>query len=83
VKNIYVHLDLDVLDSTVAPANSYAVSGGLTLEDLDDALATIASEFRIVGVTLSAYDPAVDTDGYAARAATRLISTAARVAERA
>ncbi len=83
VKNIYVHLDLDVLDSAVAPANSYAVSGGLTLEDLDHALAAIASEFRIVGVTLSAYDPAVDTDGYAARAAIQLISTAARVAERA
>ncbi|MDP9203783.1 MAG: arginase family protein [Gemmatimonadota bacterium] len=39
VKTIYVHLDLDVLDSAVAPANSYALSGGLTLEDLDYALA--------------------------------------------
>jgi arginase len=80
---MYVHLDLDVLDSAVAPANSYALSGGLTLEDLDHALSQIASEFRVAGVTLSAYDPAVDTNGYAAQAAIRLISTAARVAERA
>jgi arginase len=83
VKSMYVHLDLDVLDSAVAPANSYAVSGGLTLEDLDYALAEIAKEFQIAGVTLSAYDPAADTDGVAARAAIRLISTAAGVAERA
>jgi arginase len=83
VENMYVHLDLDVLDSAVAPANSYALAGGLTLEDLDHALAQIAGEFRITGLTLSAYDPAVDTNGYAAQAAIRLISTAARVAERA
>jgi arginase len=83
VKSMYVHLDLDVLDSAIAAANSYAVSGGLTLEDLDLALAQIAGKFEIAGITLSAYDPAVDTNGYAAKAAIRLISTAARVAERA
>ncbi len=83
VDSIYVHLDLDVLDSAVAAANSYALSGGLTLEDLDYALAGIAGEFRIAGVTLSAYDPAVDPSGHAARAAIRLISTAAGLAGRA
>ncbi|MDP9278118.1 MAG: arginase family protein, partial [Gemmatimonadota bacterium] len=83
VDSIYVHLDLDVLDSAVAAANSYAISGGLTLEDLDHALAQIAARFRIAGLTLSAYDPAVDTFGHAAQAAIRLICTAARVAQRA
>ena len=83
VDSIYVHLDLDVLDSAVAAANSYAISGGLTLEDLDHALAQIAVRFRITGLTLSAYDPAVDTFGHAAQAAIRLICTTARVAERA
>lgn len=82
VESIYVHLDLDVLDSAVAAANSYALSGGLTLEDLDFALALIASEFRIAGVTLSAYEPAVDTSGHAAHAAIQLITTAARLADR-
>jgi len=83
VDSIYVHLDLDVLDSAVAAANSYAISGGLTLEDLDHALAQIADRFRITGLTLSAYDPAVDTVGHAAQAAIRLICATARVAERA
>jgi arginase len=83
VGTMYVHLDLDVLDSSVAAANSYAVSGGLTLEDVEFALSQIGREFRIAGITLSAYDPAVDTDDCAAQAAIRLISTTAGVAQRA
>jgi arginase len=83
VEQMYVHLDLDVLDSSVASANSYALSGGLTLDDVEYALAEIARDFRIAAVTLSAYDPAADTSDHAAMAAIRLISTAARVAERA
>jgi arginase len=83
VDSIYVHLDLDVLDSEVAHANHYALSGGLTLEDTEYALSEIARVFRIGAVTLSAYDPAGDTSDHAAKAAIRLISAAARVAERA
>jgi arginase len=77
VDTMYVHLDLDVLDAQVASANRFAVSGGLTVEDVDYALAEIAREFRIAGVTLSAYDPAADTDGDAAKAAIHLICAAA------
>jgi len=83
VDTIYVHLDLDVLDSDVAHANSYALTGGLTLEDTEYALSEIARVFRIGAVTLSAYDPAGDTSDHAAKAAIHLISVAARVAERA
>jgi len=83
VQKMYVHLDLDVLDAEVAAANNFAVSGGLTIEDVEYALSQIAEHFRIAGVTLSAYDPAADTDGAAARAAIRLICTTAAFAERA
>ena len=83
VQKMYVHLDLDVLDAEVAAANNFAVSGGLTIEDVEYALSQIAQRFRIAGVTLSAYDPAADTDGAAGRAAVRLICTTAGFAERA
>jgi arginase len=83
VETIYVHLDLDVLDSDVAHANSYALSGGLTLADTEYALSEIARVFRIGAVTLSAYDPAGDTSDHAAKAAIQLVSAAARVAEQA
>jgi len=77
VDSMYVHLDLDVLDAQVASANHFAVSGGLTVEDVEFALSEIARDFRIAGVTLSAYDPAADTDGAAAKAAIHLICAAA------
>ena len=77
---IYIHLDLDVLDSAVAAANHFAVGGGLTLEDMEYALVQIARVFRISGVALTAYDPAADRDGAAAKAAIKLVSTAARLA---
>jgi len=82
VPNVYVHLDLDVLDARVATANSFAVTGGLTIEDVEYALSEIARQFRIVGITVSAYDPTADTDGAAAKAAIRLICATAVFAGR-
>jgi arginase len=80
VDQVYVHLDLDVIDSDVASANTFAVAGGLTLDDMDYALSEIAQTLRIAGVALTAYDPAADTDGAAAAAAIRLVCTAAALA---
>ena len=81
VQEIYVHLDLDVLDAAVATANRYAGSGGLTIRDVEHALSAIAGALPVAAVTVSAYDPSVDTDGSAAKAAIRLICTAASLAE--
>jgi arginase len=77
VEDMYVHLDLDVLDAKVARANSYSLSGGLSLEDAEYSLSEIRGRFRTAGITLSAYDPAGDTDGSAAQAAIHLITSAA------
>jgi arginase len=82
-EQMYVHVDLDVLDAGVASANSFAVPGGLTIEDVEYALSQIAKELAIAGITLSAYDPAADTNGAAARAAIRLVCVAAGLASRA
>ncbi|HEY3113802.1 MAG TPA: arginase family protein [Gemmatimonadaceae bacterium] len=83
VQEIYVHLDLDVLDAEVATANKYAVPGGLSIDDVEYALSRIGNELSIAGLTLSAYDPSADTDGAAATAAIRLICAAAGFASRA
>ncbi|HJQ10351.1 MAG TPA: arginase family protein [Gemmatimonadaceae bacterium] len=82
VERIYVHLDLDVLDASIAAANTFAVSGGLTLDDMRYALSTIAGRLEITAVTLSAFDPEADRHGAAARAAIDLISTAAGLVSR-
>jgi arginase len=83
VERVYVHIDLDVLDVAIAPANSYSKSGGFTVEDVEYALAVIADELEIAAVTLSAYDPAGDRDGRAAEAAIRLLCNTAQHANRA
>jgi arginase len=80
VDQVYVHLDLDVIDSGVVAANMFAVPGGLTLEDVDYALSEIAQTLRIAGIALTAYDPAADTNLAAAAAAIRLVCSAATLA---
>jgi len=49
---VYVHLDLDVLDPTVLPAQ-FPVPGGLTLEQARDVLASLD---RVVGVEVTAFE---------------------------
>jgi arginase len=83
VDRIYLHLDLDVLDASVAAANTFAVAGGLTVDDVRYAFSTIAEKLDIRAITLSAFDPDADRDGSAARAAIELIRAAAGLASRA
>ena len=77
---LYLHIDLDVLDTSVGRANHYAAPRGPSLETV---LATIDAAFdhgRVAAAALSAYDPTADTDG-AILAASREI--ARRIAMRA
>ena len=82
VDRVHVHIDLDVLDASVARANTYAVGGGLTVEDLEFALSSIGRALPIAGITLSAYDPAGDAGGRAAKAAVSVVRAAVRAAQR-
>lgn len=77
VKDVWLHLDLDALDPhDVGRANSFAVERGLTTEDAVNVIDAIAGRARIVGATISAYDPTADSDGAVARAAFALIAAA-------
>jgi len=59
----YVHLDADVLDISEGAANSYACSGGLTRQQLNDCVRTIAATGLTGAVAITSYDPATDADG--------------------
>jgi arginase len=80
VRRVYLHVDLDVLDTSVGRANPYAAPGG---PDLDAVLATISAtfdRFDVGAAALTAYDPRVDEGrsiAAAARAITRRIAEAA------
>lgn len=76
-ENVYLHLDLDVLDSSEGKANAYAVGGGLSVAQLEDAVRTLAREVRVRAVALTAYDPRADIDGRAGEAAMKVLLTVA------
>ncbi len=52
---VYVHLDLDVLDPTVLPAQ-FPAPGGLSSEGLRDLLGELAESARVIGVEITAFD---------------------------
>jgi arginase len=82
VEAVYVHIDLDVLDPSVGRASGWSVPGGLTTDELESALDSIARRFEIPAAAITAYDPRVDPEGrippIAARLASRLVPAGAR-----
>lgn len=70
VGRVYVHLDLDVLDAgKVGKANEFASEGGLSAEELEEALGMICERFAVAACGIASYDPAFDVDGRILRAA--------------
>src|SRR5579864_813035 len=73
VEQIYVHLDLDVLDPTEAIANQWTPPNGITVQTLLDAVAEVRKQAKVAGLGIASYDPAVDHDGRAMSAALRAV----------
>jgi arginase len=70
---VYVHVDLDVIDTSEGRANGWACGGGLSLNQLRDALELIGCRASIVAGAVTCYDPAVDADGRIGRAIPRIV----------
>ncbi len=73
VQQVYLHIDLDVLDTKVGRANSYAVPGGLTVEEMEQAITMIVQRFKIAAIAFTAYDPSCDPEENILRAGLRLM----------
>ena len=76
---VYVHVDLDVIDTSEGRANGWACGGGLSLNQLRDALELIGCRASIVAGAVTCYDPAVDTDGRIGRAIPRIVELLAQL----
>jgi len=68
-----LHVDLDVLDPSAGRANAYAAAPGIDAEQLVTAVRDVAAALPLAAVTLSAYDPAYDTDGRVADTAIEIL----------
>jgi arginase len=60
---VFVHVDVDCLDTRYLRANKVAVPGGLSPDDLRAAFAAIAAKSEILAFDFSAFDPSEDPDG--------------------
>jgi arginase len=59
----WLHLDCDALDDAVMPAVDYRLPGGLSWDELEAVLAAAIATGRAVGLELTIFNPALDTDG--------------------
>lgn len=60
-----LQLDVDVIENF--PATNYPGSGGLTLEDVREALKVIFKRKNLIAVSVTAYNPVKDPDGSQAK----------------
>ena len=58
---VHQHVDLDVYDPSIAPANGYAAEDGLTAEDVKRVVRLTAERLPVVAATLASYDPSYDS----------------------
>ena len=68
---VYVHLDLDVLDPSVFPAQ-FPAPGGLAPEKLYDVLEAVTDECQLVGLEVTAFEAPEDDEELAEAAALAL-----------
>ena len=74
VDRIYLHIDMDVLDTGQGQPNHLAVPGGLHPRVVEAAIGTIKANFTIAACTIASYDPAFDQGDSVLQAAIRLIT---------
>jgi arginase family enzyme len=75
-REVFVHLDVDILDPTVMPGQLYPAPGGLDTTQLHDMLAGVAAQARIVGAEITCFSTP-ELSGVLAQAAAPLLESPA------
>ncbi|HUF14081.1 MAG TPA: arginase family protein [Longimicrobiales bacterium] len=76
VDGVWVHLDVDVLDSAIMPAVDSPEPGGMSRDELVELLRELVVSPLVRGLQVTIYDPDRDSDGSAARLLVDLLSDA-------
>jgi arginase len=74
---LYMHVDLDVLDSDEARVNIYSAPDGLSAIQLGSQIGSLLDTCPVRGISLTAYDPEVDAQGRVPPIALRLLEVVA------
>jgi arginase len=67
VDGFWIHLDCDVLDDAVMPAVDYRLPGGLSWNELETVIRVAVESGDAVGLEVTIFNPALDTEGAIAR----------------
>jgi arginase len=77
---VHLHVDLDVHDPSIAPANGYAAADGLSAVEVREVVRQVGGRIPVGSATVASYDPSFDPHGRMAEAALSLLVELARVA---
>jgi arginase len=77
VDAVHLHVDLDVHDPSIAPANGYAAPGGPSAAQVRQVLRTVAARLPVSSAVLASYDPSYDRDDRMRDTALDLLATLA------
>lgn len=72
----WIHFDTDVLSDTANPAVDYRLPDGLLFEEVTFILEQLLSTGRIAGVSVTIFNPALDTSGLIAKNITACLAQA-------
>lgn len=75
---VYLHIDLDVLDTSVGKANAYSAPGGLTTRQVVEVIEAVGSSTTIRAAALTALNPNDDLSGGIADAAVEILGAIGR-----
>ena len=75
-RRVVIHVDLDVIDASYGKANQFAVGGGLSPQEVCDAIRECKSRFEVAAVCIASFDPSQDERGTIAQAALQIIGAA-------
>ena len=60
IKDIYVSIDIDALDPSIAPGTGYAIPGGFTYREVWKILREVAKNVNIIGFDIVEVSPSLD-----------------------
>ncbi|MFX1508441.1 MAG: arginase family protein [Promethearchaeota archaeon] len=80
-QQIYLHIDIDVIDPSIAPGVDFPTPEGLLLEEIEEALILIGENLQIRAAALTAYNPENEIANKTLQTGFKLINTILKIVE--